>query len=78
METMAAGRDWFGSKYETPESDGYVGLDQTAALDSARAAGIDVIRVFEIPGASRYTLDFNERRLDLLVEGDTVIAAEFF
>jgi hypothetical protein len=76
METMAA-RVWLGAKYETPESEVYVGLNRTTALDAARAAGIHAIRVFEIPGASRYTMGFSPRRLSLLVEEDTVVAAGF-
>jgi hypothetical protein len=71
-------REWVGSNYQTPESEVYVGLNRATALDSAQAAGIHAVRVFEIPGSSSYTMDFNPRRLDLLVEEDTVVAAGFF
>jgi hypothetical protein len=72
-----AGREWIGSKYETPESQGYVGLSRTAALDFAQAAGIKRIRVLGV-GNDRFTVDFDPKRLDLLVEEDVVVAAGFF
>lgn len=53
------------------------GLSRAAALDAARTAGIEAVRVFEIAGGS-YTTDLRPLRLDLLIEDDVVIAAGFF
>ena len=71
------GREWIGSKYDTPETEGYVGLSRTAASETAEAAGINLIRVLDA-ALDRYTMDFNPMRLDLLVEDDIVVAAGFF
>jgi hypothetical protein len=74
---VVANLQWFGSGYETPESASYVGLHRATAVDAARVAGIESIRVFEIEGGS-YTFNFRPYRLDLLVEDDGVVAAGFF
>jgi hypothetical protein len=74
---VVASLQWFGSGNETPQSDSYVGLTRATAMDAARAAGIEVIRVFEIEGGN-YTFDFWPDRLDLLIENDVVVAAGFF
>jgi hypothetical protein len=74
---VVANREWFGSGHETPDSDFYVGLSRAAALDAARTAGIEPVRVFEIAGGS-YTTDLRPQRLDLLIEDDVVVAAGFF
>jgi hypothetical protein len=76
MAVMVA-REWIGSKYETPESAAYVGLSQSEAVDAARTAGITAIRILDAAGGS-YTMELNPRRLDLLVEGEVVVAAGFF
>jgi hypothetical protein len=74
---VVANREWFGSGHETPASGSYVGLTRTDALDAARIAGIEAIRVFEVAGGT-YTTDLNPKRLDLLIEDDVVVAAGFF
>jgi len=73
---VVANREWFGSGHETPESGSYVGLTRADALDAARIAGIEAVRVFETAGGT-YTTDLNPQRLDLLIE-DVVVAAAFF
>ena len=70
-----ASREWFGSGYETPESDSYLGLSRAAALDAARASGIKAIRVFDV-GSGTYTFDLMRDRLD--IEDEIVVAAGFF
>jgi len=78
LEVVASLR-WFGSGHETPGSDFYVGLPRATALDTARSAGIEAIRVFEIEGGTcSSTSDLRWDRLDLLVEGDVVVAGGFF
>jgi hypothetical protein len=55
----------------------YVGLSRTEAIESARTANVEFVRVLEWPGGS-YTMDYRPTRLTLLVKDDVVERAGFF
>jgi hypothetical protein len=69
--------DWFGTEYETPESQSYVGLSPEDALERARASGVGMYRVIdELHNA--ITFDLRPDRLSLWVVDGTVSRAAFF
>ena len=67
---------WIGANAETEESQQYVGLRRSAALEAAEAAGVTSIRVIE--GSQHLTADHQPSRLNLLVVDRVVARAAFF
>lgn len=69
--------DWPGAKYETAETQAYVGLSLLAAREAASRAEVKMVRV--IDGLNdTITFDFRPYRLNLLVVDDKVSKAAFF
>jgi hypothetical protein len=70
-------RDWLGAKYETPETQAYVGLSLSDARAAAARAEVQMVRV--IDGLDDViTFDFRPYRLNLVVVEGTVSRAAFF
>jgi hypothetical protein len=70
-------QDWLGAKYETPETQAYVGLSPSDAREAAASAGVTMVRV--IDGLNDViTFDFRPYRLSLFMVDGTVSRAAFF
>jgi hypothetical protein len=54
------------------EPDAYVGLDLTAARARAEADGM-IVRIIQ-PGM-RYTMEYRDNRINLTLDGETVVKA---
>ena len=70
-------QDWIGAKYETPETQAYVGLTPSHARQAAAKAGVRMVRVIDRPN-DPITFDFLPYRLNLVVVDGTVTRAAFF
>jgi hypothetical protein len=64
-----ASKAWFGADHETAESLTYVGLAQSQAIEMARQANVEFVRVLE-GRRGTYTFDFRPTRLTLLVSDE--------
>ena len=70
-------RKWFGTEYESTESQKFVGMKRSDVLISARDAGIPV-RVIEDGTKAFLTADRNRSRLNVFVVDGIVTKAAFF
>jgi hypothetical protein len=70
-------QDWFGTEYETPDSQSYVGLSAEDALEAAGAWGLRVYRVIDALH-NAITFDLRRDRLSPLVVDGIVARAAFF
>jgi hypothetical protein len=70
-------QDWFGTEYETPESQSYVGLSLEDALEAARASGVGMYRVID-DLHNAITFDLRPDRLSFWVVDGIVSGAAFF
>jgi hypothetical protein len=70
-------QDWFGTEYETPDSQSYVGRSAEEALEAARASGLSMYRVIDAMH-NAITFDLRRDRLSLLVVDGIVARAAFF
>jgi hypothetical protein len=69
--------DWLGAKYESQETQAYVGLSLSDARQAATKAGVKMVRVIERPN-DPITFDFRPYRLNLVVTEGSVTRAAFF
>ena len=74
--TPVGTKGWIGESAETEETQRYVGLSRSAALEAAEAIGVTSIRVIE--GSQHLTADYQPSRLNLLVVYGVVARAAFF
>jgi hypothetical protein len=68
---------WFGTEYETPDSQSYVGLSPEDALEAARTSRLSTYRVIDAL-RNAITFDLRRDRLSLLVVDGIVARAAFF
>jgi len=69
--------EWPGAKYESPETQSYVGLSTAEARAAAARAGVSMVRVIDGPN-DVMTFDFRSYRLNLYVVDGVVTRAAFF
>jgi hypothetical protein len=69
-------REWVGARAETAESQSYVGMSRTDALEAADTAGVKAVRVIE--GSQDLSADFRPDRLNIVIADGYVTKAAFF